>query len=185
MDPNGRMTSLCVERGIVVAAGHTNASLSQLDTCLNAGLSLFTHLGNGCPQALHRHDNIIYRALRRADRLRFTLIADGFHLPQILFENLLSWIPHERLAVVSDAISAAGQGPGTYCIGGRAVTVGSDKAARDASGEHFVGSACTMRDADNWLEQKLALSPALRHQLLYLNPAQWLGLPAFGCGLND
>ncbi len=175
VDSGGQMTEYCAQRGILVAAGHSDASLTELERCIAAGLSLFTHLGNGCPRQMDRHDNIIYRALRCADHLRFTLIADGFHLPETLFRNLLKWVPRERLAVVSDAISAAGLGPGTYQLGPRQVTIGADRAARDASGEHFVGSASTMPDADRWLANTLGLTLSERQQLLRDNPAAWLG----------
>ncbi len=176
VDVDGRLTEYCVERGIVVSAGHTDASLAELDRCIAAGLSLFTHLGNGCPREMDRHDNIIYRALRRADRLRYTLVADGFHVPETLFRNLLAWVPMERLAVVSDAISAAGLGPGTYQLGARQVTIGVDRAAREPGGQHFVGSASTMRDADRWLAETVQLPQNQRQQLLQLNPAAWLSL---------
>ncbi len=174
VDPHGLMTQMCCERGICVAAGHTNASLPELDCTLEAGLSLFTHLGNGCPKHMDRHDNIIYRALSRSDRLRYSLIADGFHVPELLFRNLLQWLPLDRIAVVSDAISAAGLGPGTYMLGKREVNIGLDRAAVDASGQHFVGSASTLRDADRWLAESLELSLHSRTQLLQANPLAWL-----------
>src|SRR5690606_30704697 len=122
--------------------------------------------------------NIIHRALRRADRLRYTLIADGFHIPEVLFRNLLEWVPIEHLAVVSDAISAAGLRPGTNRLAGREVRIGEDRAARDASGEHFVGSASTMRDADQWLTATLGLDAPTRCRLLRDHPNQWLAARA-------
>lgn len=176
IDPRGALTAHCMERGIRVAAGHTDASLVELETCIAAGLSLFTHLGNGCPRMMDRHDNIIYRALRFARQIHFSLIADGFHIPKVLFLNLLEWIPRERIIVVSDAISAAGLGPGVYQLGGRQVKIGEDRAARDPSGEHFVGSASRMGDADRWLEESLGLNARERRQLLVENPRQFLGL---------
>ncbi len=180
IDVDGALTRYLAERGIVVAAGHTDASLDDLDRCIAAGLRLFTHLGNGCPPEMHRHDNIIYRALSRSDQLYFTLIADGFHVPSMLFELLLRWVPLDHLAVVSDAISAAGLGPGTYRLAGREVSVGEDKAARDPSGKHFVGAASSMRDADRWLGTQLGLSHELRTALLSTHPAHWLGLSGTG-----
>lgn len=176
VDCAGELTRFLVEQGITVSAGHTDATLDELDCCIDAGLKLFTHLCNACPPQMHRHDNIIYRALRRSDRLHYTLIADGFHVPKLLFENILSWVSRERLAVVSDAISAAGLGPGTYRLAGREVAIGPDKAARDPSGNHFVGSACSMRDADRWLISSLELSEVERKALLIENPATWLQL---------
>jgi N-acetylglucosamine-6-phosphate deacetylase len=174
VDPDALLTKFCTERGVLVAAGHTDATLEQLDCCIESGLSLFTHLGNGCPKMMDRHDNIIYRALSRIERLRFTLIADGFHIPEVLFRNLLRWIPPERLAIVSDAISAAGLGPGVYKLGGREVRIGDDRAARDPSGQHFVGSASSMRDADRWLTTVIGLSREQRQRLLLANPQAWL-----------
>ncbi len=174
VDCGGTLTRYLIERNVTVSAGHTDALLDELDCCIEAGLKLFTHLCNACPPEMNRHDNIIYRALRRSDRLHYTLIADGFHVPRVLFENILSWVPRDRLAVVSDAISAAGLGPGVYRLAGREVSIGADKAARDPSGKHFVGSACSMRDADRWLIGSLGLSEADRSALLVDNPASWL-----------
>jgi N-acetylglucosamine-6-phosphate deacetylase len=174
VDVHAELTKICRDRKIIVAAGHTDASLGQLEKCVDAGLSLFTHLGNGCPRLMDRHDNIIYRALRLRDRLRYSLIADGFHIPQLLFEHLLDWIPLDNLLVVSDAISAAGLGPGVYQLGGRQVNIGPDKAARDASGEHFVGAASSMRDADQWLTETLRLNLQDRRRLLVENPLRVL-----------
>lgn len=177
VDPQGEMTKYCRQRGIRVAAGHSDASLQELETGIDSGLELFTHLGNGCPKSMDRHDNIIYRALRFRERLRYTLIADGFHVPELLFRHFIDWIGLERIMVVSDAICAAGLGPGTYQLGGREVAVGPDKAARDPSGEHFVGSACTLRDAEVWLAEQLQLEWATREQLLVRNATQWLANP--------
>lgn len=174
VDVDAELTRACVERGITVAAGHTDATIDELGSCVDAGLRLFTHLGNGCPRLMDRHDNIIYRALRFHNRISYSLIADGFHIPRVLFENLLDWVTPERLLVVSDAIAAAGLGPGTYQLGGRQVKIGTDKAARDASGEHFVGAASSMRDADSWLATCLKLKPARRRKLLVDNPANFL-----------
>ncbi|MCA9129094.1 MAG: N-acetylglucosamine-6-phosphate deacetylase [Planctomycetales bacterium] len=173
VDFDGALTRFCTSRGIRVSAGHTDATLDQLDRCIDQGLDMFTHLANGCPRLLDRHDNIIYRVLSRARQLRITLIADGFHVPDLLFRLFLQLIPRERIAVVSDAISAATLGPGVYPLGGRTVRVGQDRAARDASGEHFVGSAATMRDADRWLSVTIGLSLAERRRLLYENAAAW------------
>ncbi len=176
IDLDGRMTCQCHERGIVVAAGHSDATLSQLEKCIDAGLSLFTHLGNGCPSLMNRHNNIVFRALHLKDRLRYSLIADGFHVPELLFRCLLDWVPLKNLLVVSDAISAAGLGPGTYRLGDRSVTIGEDRACRDASGDHFVGSASRMQDADCWLRDSLGLDEPTRQSLLLQNPARLLDL---------
>src|SRR5215212_9762694 len=56
---DGSVTKYLSEQGVRVSAGHCNPSLKELRIAIDAGLSLFTHLGNGCPGMLPRHDNII------------------------------------------------------------------------------------------------------------------------------
>jgi len=166
VDLQGELTEHVTQRGARVAAGHTDAGLADLDRCIEHGLSLFTHLGNGCPRMMDRHDNIIYRALSRIDQLHISLIADGHHVPEMLFRRLLEWLPNDRLFVVSDCICAGGLGPGTYRLGEREVTVGDDLAARDASGEHFVGAAAGMREVEAWLRSSLNLPQQTTTDLL-------------------
>jgi N-acetylglucosamine-6-phosphate deacetylase len=60
-DPGLRVTRLLADRGIVVSAGHCDPTRDELLAAIDAGLTMFTHLGNGCPLLLHRHDNIIQR----------------------------------------------------------------------------------------------------------------------------
>ena len=69
-DPQVRVTRLLADKGICVLAGHCDPSLSQLQAAIDAGLSMFTHLGNGCPLMMHRHDNVIQRVLSLSDQLK-------------------------------------------------------------------------------------------------------------------
>lgn len=173
-DPHCRLIRRLVQDRILVAAGHTDASVDQLQRAIDAGLQLFTHIGNACPQMMHRHDNIIHRALSLAAQLKYTFIADGWHLPSFVVKNLLQLVGIERLSVVSDAICAAGLGPGEFQLGARKIRVGTDKCARSPDGEHFVGAASTMHDNDLWLTEKVSLTAQQRHMLLYENPRSWL-----------
>src|SRR5439155_8978926 len=52
---------MAVSNGIKISLGHTNASAEVLRHALEAGATGFTHLGNGCPRELDRHDNILWR----------------------------------------------------------------------------------------------------------------------------
>ena len=75
---------------------------------------MFTHLGNGCPLLLDRHENVIQRVLSLSDQLWITFIADGAHLPFYVLGNLLHAVGVERALVLTDATAAAGMGPGQY-----------------------------------------------------------------------
>lgn len=166
------VTEFLASRGIVVAAGHCDPSSEQLDTAMRAGLSMFTHLGNGCPTLLHRHNNIIQRALHRGRELHISFIADGAHVPWETLLNYFELVPPERRIIVSDAIAAAGLGPGTYTLGEREVVVGEDLIPRD--GDHFVGSATPLALMAERLEWQLGLSPDDITLMTTTNPGKLL-----------
>src|SRR5947208_840331 len=80
-DAGFAVTRFLASRGILVSAGHTDATIDQLRGAIDAGLSMFTHVGNGCPMLMDRHDNIVQRALSLAGDLWLCFIADGVHVP--------------------------------------------------------------------------------------------------------
>jgi N-acetylglucosamine-6-phosphate deacetylase len=177
-DPGGRVTKLLSARGIVVSAGHCDPSLGQLRESIDCGLTMFTHLGNGCPMQLHRHDNIIQRVLSLDDLKWICFIADGVHVPFPALRNYLRLAGPERSIVVTDAIAAAGLGPGTYTLGEQSIVIGEDRVARSPDASHFVGSTVTMRQTRENLERDLGLDDSAIDRLLDLNPRRALGLPA-------
>ena len=62
-DAGFAVTSMLAKQNVRVSAGHCDPTLEELRGAIDAGLSMFTHLGNGCPMQMHRHDNIIQRVL--------------------------------------------------------------------------------------------------------------------------
>ena len=162
MDSNAAVVQFLANQGVLVAAGHTNASLDQMQQAIDAGLCCFTHLGNGCPAELPRHDNIIHRVMKLRDRLSVTLIADGHHLPPWLLQMLIEWFGEDRSIIVSDAISAAGLPSGYHTLGKRRVWVGDDGVPRSEDRSHFVGSGALLdqmlpllRDEQRWPSSSL------------------------------
>jgi N-acetylglucosamine-6-phosphate deacetylase len=173
-DESFRVTRLLADQAIIVSAGHTNASLDQLRGAIDAGLTMFTHLGNACPANLPRHDNIIQRVLNLSERLWISFIADGVHIPPFALWNYLKCTRPDRTIVVSDAIAAAGLGPGRYSLGRREVQVGDDLAARSEDGTHLVGSAITMRRAAAVLRNEVGLSDSAVKMVTACNPQSLL-----------
>jgi N-acetylglucosamine-6-phosphate deacetylase len=169
-DPGLRVTRMLAASNIVVSAGHTNASFDLLRAAIDAGLTMFTHFGNGCPAILPRHDNILNRVLALREHLWFTFIADGAHIPFFALRNYLDLVGLDRSIVVTDAISAAGLGPGIYTLGRNTVTIGEDGIARSQDASHLVGSTITMRASRHNLIAQLGLSESDASQLLYDNP---------------
>jgi len=178
-DADMGVTRFLVDAGVRVAAGHTDAGLDELRAAIDAGLSMFTHVGNGCPMTLHRHDNIIQRVLSLSDRLWLTFIADGAHVPYPALGNYLRCAGLERCIVVTDAIAAAGLGPGRYTLGPQTVEIGDDGVAWAPDRSHFVGSAATMGGVLAGLREQLGLTDDQLALLTQQNPATVLdGRPA-------
>ena len=143
-DAGNRVTSFLAGQDVRVAAGHCNPTLEELQASIDAGLTLFTHLGNGCPLQLPRHDNIIQRVLRLSEQLHIGFIADGVHVPFVALANYLKCCGIDRAFVVTDAICGAGLGPGEYTLGSGKVVVDENLATWSADRAHLVGSAGTM-----------------------------------------
>jgi N-acetylglucosamine-6-phosphate deacetylase len=173
-DPGEHVTRQLASAGIRVAAGHCNPTLGELEASIDAGLSLFTHLGNGCPAQLPRHDNIIQRVLSQAEHLHIGFIADGVHVPFFALKNYLACCGIDRAFVVTDAICGAGQGPGEYSIGDQRVVIDEDLATWSADRSHLMGSAGTMHRSEENLRTALGLSDEDVKTLLWKNPQKIL-----------
>jgi N-acetylglucosamine-6-phosphate deacetylase len=170
-DAGFRVIARLAQQGIAVSAGHTDASRETLAGAIDQGLSMFTHLGNGCPPILARHDNIIQRALSLASRLWIMVIADGAHVPFFALGNYLRQLGTDRVIGVTDAIAAAGMGPGRFTIGGVTAEVGADLVPRcPGNPAQLAGSGLTMPVAAKNLREQLRLDEASIARMLSDNP---------------
>jgi len=143
-----------VQAGVVVSLGHTNASDTEIDDAIRAGATLCTHLGNGVPQMLHRHENVMQRLLAR-DELTACLIPDGVHLPPSVLRSFYRAKPPGKVLLTTDAMAAAGAPPGRYPLGGMEVE-SRDGIVRQPGRDNFAGSCLTpergIANAARWLE---------------------------------
>ena len=176
LDNGLRVTRMLVKQGIAVSAGHCNPSVAQLEAAIDAGLGFYTHLGNGCPMQMHRHDNIIQRALSLAGRLWLMFIADGAHIPYFALANYLKSAGLERTIVVTDAVAPAGIGPGRYHVGSWDMVVGDDLVAMAPDRSHLLGSVMPFPQAAAHLRERLGLSQADVRRLTSINPRKALGM---------
>ena len=131
---------LATALGIIVSLGHTNATAEQLRQAVEAGARAFTHLGNGCPRTLDRHDNILWRVLEQPGMV-VSFIPDTIHVSAPLFRLAHRLLPASSIYYVSDAMAAAGARPGRYTIGRVEVEVGADQVVRLPGKPNFAGSA--------------------------------------------
>jgi N-acetylglucosamine-6-phosphate deacetylase len=110
------------ELDIIVALAHHNGSVLQIKEAVDAGAVLSTHLGNGCANMIHRHNNPLWPQLADT-RLTASLIVDGFHLTREEVQVFTRAKGAEGVIIVSDLSSLAGMPPGEYERFGRTVVV--------------------------------------------------------------
>jgi len=139
--------------GVTISLGHTNASNAEIDSAIAAGATLCTHLGNGVPQTLPRHDNIVQRLLAR-DELTACLIPDGVHLPPFVLRNFFRAKPPGKVILTTDAMAAAAAPPGRSTLGAVEVEA-RDGAVRQTGRPNLAGSSLTpdrgVANAAQWL----------------------------------
>jgi N-acetylglucosamine-6-phosphate deacetylase len=132
-----------VATNVRVAIGHTAASPQQIQDAIAAGATLATHLGNGCAAVLPRHPNPIWELLA-ADGIFASLIVDGHHLPPATVKAMARAKGSARTILISDAIAAAGNAPGTYAIGGVDCVLQQDGRVSLPGTPYLAGSSLTL-----------------------------------------
>jgi len=170
MDDNNEVTKLLNSQNIIISAGHCRPNIDQLKSSIDAGLSMFTHLGNGCPQDLPRHDNIIQRVLSLKNDLLICFIADGIHIPFYALKNYIAIAGIENVIITTDAMAAAGANPGRYRISNIELEVGEDRVVREPGKDNFAGSAIDMKSSYKNLIEHVGLTIGESQQLTYSNP---------------
>lgn len=133
-------TARFVAGGVAVAVGHTNATEAEARAAFDAGATLLTHAFNAMPGIHHRAPGPIVAAMRD-ERVILELIADGVHVHPDVIALAFAGAPG-RIALITDAMAAAGAADGRYELGGLAVTVTDGTARLDANGA-IAGSTLT------------------------------------------
>lgn len=137
------LVDLLRARGIAVSLGHTDATAEEADAAFDRGAGAVTHIFNAMRPLSHRDPGIVGAALTRPD-VAVQMIVDGVHLaPEVV--RLVWAAAAGRIALVTDSISGAGQGDGTYALGEVIVEIRDGVARRDDG--VLAGSALTMVDA--------------------------------------
>ncbi|GAB3600367.1 N-acetylglucosamine-6-phosphate deacetylase [Microbacterium tumbae] len=141
---------LIVAHGAAAAVGHTDADAAMAERAFEAGASILTHAFNAMPGIHHRTPGPVLAAA--ADhRVILEAIADNVHLHPFVIKLLFDSAPG-RVALVTDAMAAAGSADGHYDLGAVKVTVRDGVARTDATGD-IAGSTLT---------QDVALQRAVR-----------------------
>ena len=176
-----QLISAAVSRGVVVSIGHSLATAEDLAWAVDAGARALTHLGNGLPNLLPRHENFIWAGLANDDLLAM-VIADGHHLPVPILKSIVRAKGVGKLAVVSDASPLAGMPPGHYTTLGNKVILEESGRLHNPDKQCLVGSSATMLQCMNHAAQLGLMSPSELIQVGFSNSLDLLGISASNVG---
>jgi len=159
--------------GILVSAGHSDASFAQTTEAIAHGLRGFTHLFNGMARLDSRAPGIVGAALYDLNTW-CGIIVDGHHVDPIMLQLALRCKGHDRFMLVTDAMPAVGSASPGFMLQGRAITV-VDGICRDENGT-LAGTALDMAGAVRNAVSMLGLDIAEAARMAGQYPAEFLGL---------
>ncbi|XEC96477.1 N-acetylglucosamine-6-phosphate deacetylase [Paenibacillus tarimensis] len=162
------------DKGIIAAAGHTDATYDVIERAVRYGLSHAVHTFNAMTPLHHRSPGTA-GAVLTLDDIHAEIIADGHHVHPAVIRLLVRVKPEGKLILITDAMSAAGLGNGVYELGGLAVTV-QDGIARLTDGGSLAGSTLTMIEAVRYMLEHTGMSLVEVSRLASANPARRLGI---------
>jgi len=162
-----------IRHGMIVSAGHTEASFDQMQIALAHGVTSFTHLFNAMSPMTSREPGSVGAALDHGDSW-CGLIVDGHHVHPVTLRQAIKAKAKGKMMLVTDAMHTVGQGAGRFDLMGSPI-VSENKKVTTLNGT-LAGSNLDMATAvRNTVQQVgLGLEEALRMASLY--PAQFLKL---------
>jgi N-acetylglucosamine-6-phosphate deacetylase len=163
-----------LDGGAIPAIGHTDATYEQATAAIDAGARIATHLFNGMRPLHHRDPGVVIASIERPE-VTCELIGDGFHVHPAAVAHVVRAAGPRRVALITDAIAAAGMPDGRYALGSMAVEV-RGAVARLAGGGSIAGSTLTMAGALRRAVSEMALTVEEAVTVVAGTPARVLGL---------
>ena len=161
--------------GVIVCAGHTDATATDIETALRSGLRGFTHLFNAMSPLTAREPGVVGAAL--ADRHSWCgIIADGKHVDPRVLRIALAAKAHDHFMLISDAMPCVGTDTETFMLQGKRIHVRDGYCVDDAG--TLAGTALDMGRAVRNAVTMLGLSTAAAVRMASESPAEFLGLGA-------
>jgi N-acetylglucosamine-6-phosphate deacetylase len=161
--------------GVAVSLGHHLADERDLERLVAVGAKALTHLGNGVPALLPRHQNPVWAGLANDDLLA-SIIADGHHLPPAVLKTIVRTKGPGRCIVISDASPLAGLPPGEYQSMGATVTLQEDGKILNPATGYMAGSSATILACANHLAHLGLVGLNELGQMCFYNPLRLIGI---------
>ncbi len=161
------------DAGVIIAAGHTNATYETTVAALKAGITGFTHLFNAMSPLTHRAPGVVGAALEDPDSF-CGVIADGRHVDWTVLRIALRAKAVNRFMLVTDAMPTVGSSTKTFVLNGQQIHV-EDGVCIGPDGT-LAGSDLDMATAVRNTVQKIGVSLSDASVMAAGAPAAFLGL---------
>ena len=159
--------------GVVVSAGHTNATYAEIVTALRHGLTGFTHLFNAMSQLTGREPGVVGAALE--DPASWCgIIVDGRHVDPVVLRIALRCKPRDRFMIVTDAMPSVGAAEKSFSLQGRPIKAVNGVCLDDEG--LIAGSDTDMARAVRNAVSLLGIELAEAARMASQYPAAFLGL---------
>jgi N-acetylglucosamine-6-phosphate deacetylase len=159
--------------GILISAGHSDASFAQTSAAIAHGVRGFTHLFNAMAPLAPREPGIVGAALFDANTW-CGIIVDGHHVDPVMLKLALRCKRHDRFMLVTDAMPPVGSPQPSFVLQGRTISV-ADGVCRDENGT-LAGTALDMASAVRNAVSLLGLELTEAARMASEYPAEFLGL---------
>jgi len=163
------------EAGVLVCAGHTNATAAEIEAALQHGLRGFTHLFNAMSPLTSREPGVVGAALLDPHSW-CGIIVDGKHVDPRALRVALAAKALDRFMLVTDAMPCVGTDMETFLLQGKRIHVRDGYCVDD--GGTLAGTALDMGRAVRNASTLLGLSHADAVRLATETPADFLRLGA-------
>jgi N-acetylglucosamine-6-phosphate deacetylase len=168
-----RLIRKLADTGVIISAGHTNATYAQIRTALEHGVTGFTHLFNAMSQLTGREPGAVGAALEDANSW-CGIIVDGHHVHPAVLRVAIRSKRLDRFMLVSDAMPSVGAPNKSFNLQGRPISV-ADNMCVDEDGR-LAGSDIDMATAVRNAPEMLGIDLAQSARMASEYPAQFLGL---------
>jgi N-acetylglucosamine-6-phosphate deacetylase len=165
------------EAGVVAACGHSVAIYREFEPAIEAGMTHAVHCF--CNMGTLRRDNLkrvagVVETVLCDDRLSTELIADGWHIGDVLMRLAVKAKGVGRVCLVTDAMTAAGMPPGRYFVGGVEAIV-EDGIARLPDNTAYASSVTTLDVCVRNAVERIGLDLKDAVRMATLTPATVMG----------
>ncbi|MEA3392341.1 MAG: N-acetylglucosamine-6-phosphate deacetylase, partial [Candidatus Marinimicrobia bacterium] len=159
----------CAKEGIVLAAGHSNATYDDMMEAIQAGILHSTHFFNAM-RRLHHRDPGVVGAIMIYPNIACEIIADGYHLHPAIVKLLQRVKPIHKIVLITDCLRPTGQKEGKLMANHEEVYL-KDGLFTRKDDETIAGSSLTMiQGVHNLVEDmEVPMEDALR--MASCNPA--------------